>query len=159
MWQGRAFDEWLDRKLAPAPTTQPAAERPPTRTADIPHPLLFAEPQRRFGAHAYGWTRRDTQPSPSPAEAVPRRQVRTLTEPEHAALQELVRSGASLVADFSATELRSAFRALARRYHPDRHPFSTDVEKARLSRVFVKLSEHYRLLQAALDRDSAPMRH
>ena len=47
-------------------------------------------------------------------------------------------------------DLRGAFRTLARRYHPDRHPNCTPIEKARLSRQFIQLHDAYRELQASL---------
>ena len=48
------------------------------------------------------------------------------------------------------------YRLLARRYHPDRHPASNDVEKSRLARVFADLNDDHRSLLAALDALSAP---
>lgn len=53
-------------------------------------------------------------------------------------------------ANFSAQELRSAFRALARRYHPDRHPFVSDSDKTTLSRQFTAITTHYDTLLTAL---------
>jgi len=76
---------------------------------------------------------------------------RTLTVPQQKALEKFVWLGAGLGADFSASELRSAFRALALRYHPDRHPSITDAERARLARVFADLSECHRQLVAVVD--------
>ncbi len=57
-----------------------------------------------------------------------------------------MRHGATLTVDFTDGELRSAFRALARCYHPDRHPESGALEQARLSRVFAGLADAYRHL-------------
>ena len=42
--------------------------------------------------------------------------------------------------------LRRAYRKLARRYHPDRHPASSLTERERLARLFAEATEHYRLL-------------
>jgi len=42
--------------------------------------------------------------------------------------------------------LRRAYRALAHRYHPDRHPASSPAERERLARLFAEATEHYRLL-------------
>ena len=42
--------------------------------------------------------------------------------------------------------LRHAYRKLAHRYHPDRHPASTVAERERLARLFSEATEHYRLL-------------
>ena len=42
--------------------------------------------------------------------------------------------------------LRRAYRALAHRYHPDRHPSSGPAERERLARLFAEATEYYRLL-------------
>ena len=49
-------------------------------------------------------------------------------------------------------------RILARRYHPDRHPDSTDEVKAGLSRTFAELAENHRCLLAVLE-PIGPIRH
>src|SRR5262245_51360712 len=59
--------------------------------------------------------------------------ARALSPHERHALQELIALGASLHEGFTLRELRSAFRALARRYHPDRHSNSGPDDKARLA--------------------------
>jgi hypothetical protein len=41
--------------------------------------------------------------------------------------------------------LRRAFKALARRYHPDSHPGCTAPEHSRLARLFAEATEHYHL--------------
>jgi len=42
--------------------------------------------------------------------------------------------------------LRRAYRTLAHRYHPDRHPASSPAERERLGRLFAEATEHYRRL-------------
>jgi len=42
--------------------------------------------------------------------------------------------------------LRRAYRKLAHRYHPDRHPASSPAERARLASLFAEATDHYRLL-------------
>ena len=84
--------------------------------------------------------------------AGPARFTRTLTDREADALRDLVNLGATLHPDFTRAELRSAFRLLARHYHPDRHPGCTRFEHARLARVFAKVTAHYRCLLDATDR-------
>ena len=71
-----------------------------------------------------------------------------LTADERLAVEQFVSLGATLIGDFTDGELRSAYRTLARQYHPDRHPQSSPVEKARLSRAFSNLCDAYRRLQA-----------
>jgi len=77
------------------------------------------------------------------------RPQRILSSRGRAALDQLNALGAAIGADFTVQELRHAFRTLARRYHPDRHPGSSTIEKARLSRQFIQLHDAYRDLQAA----------
>jgi hypothetical protein len=77
------------------------------------------------------------RPSPG-APPPPRRPAPTLSPKQQQALDVLVGLGAGIDADFTDDDLRRAFRGLARRYHPDRHPASSDGEKARLSRLFAQ---------------------
>ncbi len=67
---------------------------------------------------------------------------------EQRALDYLVGLGARLDSDFTEVELRSAFRALAREYHPDRHPDSSQQQRERLSALFRRLRQAYEHLQA-----------
>jgi DnaJ-class molecular chaperone len=54
--------------------------------------------------------------------------------------------GAVLPADFTSDELRAAFRSLARRYHPDRHPRCSEDERIRLGVLFGHAHDAYRTL-------------
>ena len=56
--------------------------------------------------------------------------------------------GGTLHRDFTNAELRSAFRALAREYHPDRHPGSSEFERERLAALFTRLRAAYEQLQS-----------
>jgi len=62
--------------------------------------------------------------------------------------------GADLGEYLSVNTLRRAFRRLARRYHPDRHPGSGAAELHRLACLFAEATEHYRVLAAALARSA-----
>ena len=115
--------------------------------ADLAHPPSSGRP-----THS-----RFTKPSVSnEARPVTRRvtgaRARRLTLVERNAVDEMVSLGASLDADFTADELRGAYRQLARRYHPDLHPTSTEREKARLSALFTRAHASYQIL---LERDAA----
>jgi len=74
-----------------------------------------------------------------------------LTLLERRALAALNRLGAGLDEAPSSDTLRRAFRRLAHRYHPDRHPGSSPEESARLARLFAEATAHYRVLAAAVD--------
>ena len=95
-----------------------------------------------------------------PPAAPPIRPRRTLSASEQQALDALAQLGANIGADFTAESLRSAFRLLARRCHPDRHPASSEQERARQSALFAQLHDAYRHLQAVASanqpRGSAP---
>jgi|WetSurMetagenome_2_1015567.scaffolds.fasta_scaffold90697_4 hypothetical protein len=81
----------------------------------------------------------------APPRPAPR--LRRLTAIQRQAVEALRTLGAdSLTADYSDAELKSAFRALARKLHPDRHPSSSDAERARLSRAFSSACDAYRTL-------------
>jgi curved DNA-binding protein CbpA len=75
-----------------------------------------------------------------------------LAPAERHAFDELVGLGARLREDFTPIELRSAFRALARRYHPDRCPSRTPDDQAHAARIFAFIVGHYRCLAAGEDR-------
>jgi len=70
---------------------------------------------------------------------------------EQEALAALNVLGAGLDEGLSPTDLRRAFRRLAHRYHPDRHPGSSHTEQERLARLFAEMTDHYRLLWTALN--------
>jgi hypothetical protein len=77
------------------------------------------------------------------------RPTRTLSPRQREALNQLIGLGAELDANFTLQELRSAFRALARAYHPDHHPGTRPGEKAHLSTLFVTLRNAYDALKTA----------
>jgi preprotein translocase subunit Sec63 len=79
----------------------------------------------------------------------PVRPKRTLSPTQREALNQFIGLGARLDTDFTMQELRSAFRALARAYHPDRHARVLPSERAALSSAFVKLRSAYDALKTA----------
>jgi hypothetical protein len=164
MHRGTAFGDILADKLRdvdverPFPVGVHAGFGPATRPI-----VLDGEPRFYFHATVYGRMAGPTSchagrtpfvppytPSPVVAPIAPTSNTaRRILSPRHQrALEALIGFGATLHADFTDAELRSAFRALARRYHPDRHPGSDASESSRLAQVFAGLAEHYRELLA-----------
>ena len=149
---GVAFADILDEKVGGFAESGRIPWSDPSPPPFVPpNPFLFATPHRPFRTSPYrvataaGAThQRPVTPRPAPV-----RPARTLTSRQHRALDAFVARGAFLAPDFTAGELRSAFRMLALTYHPDRHPDTSDTEKARLTRVLADLNEHHRQLLAA----------
>ena len=147
-----AFAEVLQRKLGDFDPEPPAASAYAwRRPVQGPTVLYFdartyaaAGPSRIPPAAGDGPARVRPFVRPSP----PPRPRRILTADERRALEQFVALGAALTADFTDGELRSAYRALARQYHPDRHPQISPFEQARLSQTFSTLSDAYRHLQS-----------
>ena len=74
------------------------------------------------------------------------RPSRRLSLRQREALETLRTLGATLPADFTDDELRRAFRTLARRYHPDRHPGCSDEQRSTLCSLFGHAYEAYEVL-------------
>jgi hypothetical protein len=83
---------------------------------------------------------------PSLPGASDRGTARMLSVRERGALMELQALGAGLTPDFTFDELRSAFRALAFEYHPDRHSARSLTERARCSQLFARARDAYHVL-------------
>lgn len=167
---GEAFAEVLQRKLQELQTDGPVLRPPPTHRPAPPLPFLSGPQLFGVGAVPYRSAvypvcagsqirlNAETTATPKPegddtrvSGATGTRARRTLTARQHEALERFIWLGANLTPDFSGSELRSTFRALARRYHPDRHPHVTDSERARLARAFAELSDCHRVLVAAVE--------
>jgi hypothetical protein len=93
-----------------------------------------------------GLSARPVAATPSPVRPEPRPK-RLLSSSQRDALEQLTALGARLRADFTREELRSAFRSLARAYHPDHHPGIPASEKARLSAMFASVRSAYVVLR------------
>ncbi|HKO92683.1 MAG TPA: DnaJ domain-containing protein [Polyangiaceae bacterium] len=63
-----------------------------------------------------------------------------------------------LSADATEEQVRAAFRRLARRWHPDRHPTAGDLTRAALCRRFAEIAAAYQELMVFLDAERAPAR-
>jgi hypothetical protein len=169
MQSGTHFADILAEKVGrPKFGTRPTqASRPDFARAQAPVLLFFHTgngPATAFdhrAAKAYGIPF-VPRPEPVPIQTVPPvrpaqkarpaepKPPRVLTERQHTALTLLVSLGAQLDADFTARQLKTAFKVLARLYHPDRHPGCSEFEKARFSRQFAAVHEAYRQLLAVL---------
>lgn len=76
---------------------------------------------------------------------------RVLNDEQRAALEVLRAAGAcSLGEEVTGAELRSAYRRLAMRWHPDRHTDIPAADRVRLARTFARISDAYRLLTNGL---------
>ena len=90
--------------------------------------------------------------APSRVLATPPARVvapRRLSPRQRRALDRLVELGAEISADFTPEQLRSAYRRLARRYHPDHHPETTEAQRQQLARLFTQARDSYSELQGA----------
>lgn len=98
------------------------------------------------GAHA-----RTAQRAGGRAEAARHHRVpRPLGPAAREALHSLRQRGADTLADdFTADELKRAYRQLARRHHPDQHPGASATARAELAAAFRQIHEAYRLLAGA----------
>lgn len=139
--QASSFADVLDIALGrtpAAPSSAPAwAARPqPCGVA----PFLFGRPLTSARPR---W--------PQPPDARPRRPRHELNQAQQAALNRFAELGASLGANFSADELRHAYRRLAQRYHPDRHAAASAGERATLAGAFADAAASYRSLRALVD--------
>lgn len=123
---------------------RPAADRP---AADRPSAPRDPHPPRHTPAAAGRPTSRCASSQASP------RLARRLSPVDLQALHAFNRLGANLESDFTARELRSAFRMLARRYHPDAQPGADPIEQARRSLLFGRLVSYHRRLSAVLARE------
>jgi hypothetical protein len=95
-------------------------------------------------------------PEPAGRPVVPpplRRQARLahrLSAAQRTALETLRSMGADTLDEaFTAIELKRAFRALALRYHPDRHAGCPQDQHRELARAFAQVSQSYRVLLPA----------
>jgi hypothetical protein len=137
----RAFVDVLDEALdgyAPEPASR-------ARGAG----LGFATPSIFLFQAGLPSTRAESFATVPPSPPPPRRPRRTLSPGQQHALDAFAQFGARLGVDFTDTELRRAFRALAFEYHPDRHPGSSDCQKAYLSVRFSQLHDAYESLKSA----------
>jgi hypothetical protein len=140
---GKAFvevlDELLDGYESDAPAPRP---HPHLRVATCSHVWR----QQGLAPAASAWT--PAREAQTRETSEPRRR-RTLSMKQQHALDALLALGARIGADFTDAELRSVFRELALRYHPDRHTSRDEAERRRLALLFARAHEAYELLKTA----------
>lgn len=152
MHSGARFARILDEKVGRVDSARPAAGRAGYGRPHHPVVLLFHtavhQPAAQAGrvASAYGAGYRSCAAAAERVTPQPSRPGRLLTDRQQQALAHMVGLGAALDANFTIRDLKTAFRTLARLYHPDRHPGSSEFEQARLGRQFAVLHDAYRQL-------------
>jgi len=127
------FAHVLDRLIGHGPG--------PSSTVDaagiLTTPLLAAPLAHGYAASLF-------RTAPQPRLERPRRR---LSAGQQDALDILRHAGAyDLRSDYFASELKAAFRRLARQLHPDRHPGADGATRARLASAFHQVREAYRAL-------------
>jgi hypothetical protein len=147
--RGAAFSEILEEKLGAHPMEElrrgvASSPPPPPAPTSHPHAFVFFSSAPGLGVHVSPHANPRCWKAPRPS-----RPTRNLRSTQQRAFDELVSLGAGLHPDFTTEELRSAFRRLAREYHPDTHPNSGEPEKQRLSAIFGRVRDAYEDLQAA----------
>jgi hypothetical protein len=138
-----AFVEVLEHVVNRSGSGEPAAAR-------RWHPGIATRPLLWLEATAVGPRRGalslDSAERRAPRIEAPRR-PRTFSPLQRDAFDRLQAFGARLHPAFTRTELRSAFRSLARTFHPDHHPAMSTSEKARLSATFRQVRRDYDVLK------------
>jgi hypothetical protein len=147
---GTTFADVLEHTLGAFEPDTPLSGTLPSYRQAPPPSFLFGPRRFHFQSTPYAAFK---NPAAMPTRI---RQPRRLTQAQQRALDALVGLGATLSSDFTERELRTAFRGLARRYHPDGHPRSSDAQKTRLARIFSDVDRQYRLLRACLARECQP---
>jgi hypothetical protein len=176
MPRGVAFDDLLDEKLAADPMdARPTVTVGPGGMATA-YGFFFVDAPRTAVASAVSAERRIGRPGsadggvtvdwrfagamsagsvrvrlhvttePAAQPSGKKRPASQLPERERRALAELLALGGALHDDFTFDELRSVFRTLARRYHPDRHAGCDEHGKAGLAEQFTRARDAYEVL-------------
>lgn len=149
---GRPFTDVLDDALGGSQFDAPA--RVPTWrfTAPPPGPASFGPIRTGATPVAQGRAAYELAAALAPVRPVMPRPVHQLTPPQRDAVAALSVLGAALSPAFDAAELRSSYRSLARRLHPDRHQASSAFVRARLARDFAAATTHYQTLLTLFPR-------
>jgi hypothetical protein len=179
-----SFAELLAEKLREAiePTTDTPSRTQGPMSVTLPHPLLFAVPYRavtrvrcanyekscvtsgrqNFADFAdrllqddlIARSNDDGQTTSQVSSWTSARTSRHLNSGESHALEILNRLGARLAPDFTHRDLRTAYRALARRLHPDCHQMSDPENQMRRARLFVVATKHHHTLLRVIARET-----
>lgn len=157
-----AFEQILDAKIAAqlaaapqAPWAVDARPDPGLRVAmaggagwpshaPAGHVRGYAETGSRVGVE--GTARSLPPPVASRGPAMPPRPRLALSTSGREALERLRQWGADLPDDFTADELKRAYRHLARQFHPDHHATASAATRAALGSAFHQIHVAYRQL-------------
>jgi hypothetical protein len=150
----RVFADVLDEKMREEQLASASAARPYRCPPTLGY-FLFTPGTVPASVHRAAWPgpririeAPDVSSRPAPDRGIqPSRARRRLNAAQQAAFDALLDLGAAIGPDFTPAELRSAFRDLARRFHPDRHPGIPADERVRLTRLFVRAREACRILR------------
>lgn len=145
MARGKAFVDVLDEVLADYESD--GGSGPARTNAGFATPSIFCleSMDMRHSASPSAWLSASVTTAPPPRPVRPRR---TLSPHQREAFDAFVQLGAPISDDFTDRDLRSMFRSLALRYHPDRHPGSSDNERAHLAVRFTQLHAAYESLKS-----------
>ena len=150
---GRSFADVLDATVAGEMRQVPPPRAPPPACSRT-EPLTGAAYPWWPGAARFARADAGTgTPRPRPMPLPTPRVSRTLTPPQRAALDALRQAGAcELSGGCSEADLKRAFRRLARRLHPDAHPWADGSAASELAAAFGRVREAYETLLGAVVR-------
>jgi len=120
----------------------------PARVVTVDRSFAGAVSAANLRAHMDAATVHSTAQPSAPVAPVRRR----LSLREQGAFDELQALGGTLPVDFTFDQLRSVFRSLARRYHPDRHSDSRTHDKTWLAEQFTRARDAYQVLAEHFSR-------
>lgn len=89
------------------------------------------------------------------AQTEPKSVSHNLDVMDIAALEFFRRNGVSLKESFDESDLKSAYRKLALKFHPDRHTGADEVTRARCNEMFTQATEQTKRLSRHLNSTSA----
>lgn len=157
---GLGSEEDVRTQTTPHPTTEPSpsAAVSARERLELWLSTTFAAPKSAPPRRPYRMrpNTSSTQPSESPQQTETEATIRLrrhhdLDAQDIAALEFFRRHGSVLTHDFSEDELKSAFRRLALKFHPDRHASASDAERKEFGALFQDTLTQTRRLERHFD--------